>query len=122
MNQSFILIIDTAHPIARVIIADAENIVAKREWENEPKVGTSLLIYIDELLQELKIEKTDIARIAVHVGPGSSGLVRTGVTTATILAQSVDAELVGITGETEEELVKNARNGEVKDVLEVKYE
>ncbi|MEO6077651.1 MAG: hypothetical protein ABIP54_02600 [Candidatus Andersenbacteria bacterium] len=121
MNSQLTLIIDTAHPTARVIIADAENIVAKREWENTPQVGTSLLLYIEELLQELKKEKTDIARVAVHVGPGSSGLVRTGVTTATILAQSVDAELVGIKGETEDELVKNARSGEAQDGLEIKY-
>ena len=88
------LIIDTVHPTGGVILADSEKTLATREWPNTPKVGTDLLTYIEEVLQEVGVEKTSLARIAVHSGPGSYGLVRTGIVTATILAQSIGAELL----------------------------
>ncbi len=119
--QSLILIIDTAHPTARVSIADECSILGKREWKNTPKVGTDLLMSIEELLQELGKQKTDITRVAVHAGPGSYGLVRTGIVTGTVLSQAVGAELVGASGDSEEELVQSARNGEVIDSVEPKY-
>ncbi|HLC49561.1 MAG TPA: hypothetical protein VJI96_04235 [Candidatus Andersenbacteria bacterium] len=116
-----ILITDTAHPTARVIVADEKQILGSREFTNTPKVGTDLLIYIDELLQELKLDKTSLTRIGVHAGPGSYGLVRTGIVTATILAQAVGAELVEVEGETAEELVESGRNGEVVKAVEARY-
>ncbi len=108
-KSQVILIIDTAHPTARGILADDEKILASREWVNTPKVGTEVLVYIEEVLQEAGFEKTSITRIGVHPGPGSYGLVRTGIVTATILAQAVGAELVEVEGETVEELVDNSR-------------
>lgn len=105
-----ILVIDTAHPTARVILADDEKMLGMREWPNTPRVGTDVLVYIEEVLQEATLEKTDIARIAVHAGPGSYGLVRTGIVTATILAQAVGAQMVKIQGESTSELIENARH------------
>lgn len=116
-----LLIIDTAHPTARIIITDQEKVLGKREWENTPKVGTDLLINIEALLKELGKQKTDITRIAVHAGSGSYGLVRTGIVTATILAQAIGAELVSVDGDSEEEIILNARNGEVVNAIEPKY-
>lgn len=115
------LIIDTAHPIARIILADDQKILAIREWQNTPKVGTGLLVYIDELLKECGFAKTDLARIAVHSGPGSYGLVRTGIVTGTILAQAVGAELVGVEGETVDELLENARKASPVTSVAPKY-
>lgn len=120
MNQ-LILIIDTAHPTARIVCADDTAVLGKREWENTPKVGTDLLTHIEELLQELGKQKTDITRIAVHAGPGSYGLVRTGIVTATVLAQSIGAELVGVSGDSEDEVVASARTAERVDAVEPKY-
>lgn len=110
MNHSLTLIIDTAHPTARVIIADGEKVLGLREITNTPKVGTDLLVYMEELLTELKIEKKSFTKVAVHTGPGSYGLVRTGITTAAVLADTIGAECVHITGETESELIENAQN------------
>src|SRR5258708_29089058 len=101
LHMQLILIIDTAHPIARIIMADEHVILGKREWENTPKVGTDVLTHIDELLQEIGKDKESITRVAVHAGPGSYGLVRTGIVTATVFAQSVDAELVAVVGDSE---------------------
>src|SRR3990167_10088336 len=116
-----ILITDTAHPTARVIVADEKQILGSREFTNTPKVGTDLLIYIDELLQELKLDKTSLTRIGVHAGPGSYGLVRTGIVTATVLGQAVGAEIVAVSGDTEEEVVASARTAEKVDAVEPKY-
>ncbi len=115
------LIIDTAHPTARVVIADERKIVGLREWPNTPNIGVDLLVYIEELLQSLGKGKKDITRIAVHSGPGSYGLVRTGIVSATILAQATGAELVEVQGETEEELIKSARNASPNTGIEPKY-
>lgn len=119
--NSVILIIDTAHSTARVILADDHAVLAKREWANTPNVGTDLLVYIGEVLEEAGINKTDITRIGVHRGPGSYGLIRTGITTAIILAQGVDAELVGGEGETAEDLVENIRKLPPVSHIEPKY-
>lgn len=119
--DSLILIIDTAHPTARIILADEKIILGKREWENTPKVGTDLLISIEELLQELGKEKASITRVAVHAGPGSYGLVRTGIVTGTVLAQAIGAQLVEASGDSEEEVLLSVRNGEVIDTIEPKY-
>ncbi|OGY37369.1 MAG: hypothetical protein A3E36_03000 [Candidatus Andersenbacteria bacterium RIFCSPHIGHO2_12_FULL_45_11b] len=116
-----IFIIDTAHPTARIILADDTNVFGKREWENTPKVGTTLLVNIEELLQEAGKQKMDITRVAVHAGPGSYGLVRTGIVTATVLGQAVGAEIVAVSGDTEEEVVASARTAEKVDAVEPKY-
>ena len=115
------LIIDTAHPTARIFLADEEKMIVKREWENTPKVGTDLLLYIDEALREVGKEKTDITRIAVHAGPGSYGLVRTGIVTGTVLAQALEAQLVEVIGDSDDELIKSARTGEIVESIEPKY-
>lgn len=119
--QSLVLLIDTAHPTARVILADSEKVLAERQWANTPKVGTDLLVYIGEVLKEAGVNKEDITRIGVHAGPGSYGLVRTGITTATILAEAIGAELVSIEGETLEELVEHVRKSEPVSQVEPKY-
>lgn len=119
--QSLILIIDTAHPTARIIFVDEKTILGTREWENTPNVGTDLLTNIEGVLEELGKQKTHITRLAVHAGPGSYGLVRTGIVTATILAQAEGAELVAVVGDREEDMITSARNGEVVDAIEPKY-
>lgn len=119
--KSYILIVDTAHPVARVILVDDEKTMAIREWPNTPKVGTDLLASIEEVLQEANIEKTSITRIAVHSGPGSYGLVRTGIVTGTLLAQAIGAQLVEAQGETVDEIVENVRDATPVTSTKPKY-
>lgn len=119
--NSCILIIDTAHPTARIMLVDDEKTLGTCEWANTPRVGTDLLVYIDELLGECHFEKSDITRVAVHSGPGSYGLVRTGIVTATILAQAIGAELVETQGETADELIAYARKASPVASIEAKY-
>lgn len=119
--NSLILVIDTAHRTARVIIADGEKILGVKTWENTPKVGTDLLIYSEELLKEVGKITSDITRVGVHAGPGSFALLRTGIGTATILAQAASAELVEAQGETDEELAQSARAANPVASIEQKY-
>lgn len=119
--NSLILIIDTAHPTARVVLADEEEALGVKEWENTPKVGTDVLVCIDEVLQQAGKEKKDIARVGVHAGPGSYALLRTGIGTATILAQAIGAQLVAVEGEASEELVQSAKNATPTASIEPKY-
>lgn len=119
--SELILIIDTAHPTARVVLVDEEKTLGVKEWENTPKVGTDVLVYIDEVLQQAGKEKKDITRVGVHAGPGSYALLRTGIGTATILAQAIGAQLVAVEGEAPEELVQSAKNATPAASIEPKY-
>lgn len=121
IDKNLILIIDTAHPTARIVLGNSEKILGTREWMNTPHVGTDLLVYIEELLTECGQKKENISRIGVHPGPGSYGLVRMGIVTATILAQGIGAELVGISNETPEEARQEALQLSSISSIEPKY-
>jgi tRNA A37 threonylcarbamoyladenosine modification protein TsaB len=121
MKHNLLLTIDTAHPTARVVVANDIQILGMREWPNTPQVGTDLLVYTEELLKECGQEKRNISRIGVHAGPGNYGLVRVGIITATILAQAVGAELVGLSADGAEEAVQEARKGAPVSAIEPKY-
>lgn len=115
------LIIDTAHPTARIILVEGDTVAGVREWANTPRVGVELLIYIQEVLDEAGLEMASVTRIAVHAGPGSYALLRTGIVSATILAQTLGAQLVGISGDTVDEYVENSRLASPVASIEVKY-
>ncbi len=119
--NSLMLIIDTAHPTARVVLVSEKKVLGLREWENTPKVGTDVLVNIEDLLSECGKTLQDITRVAVHSGPWSFGLLRTGVGTATTLAQTLNAELVETQGDTVEEMVNNAQNATPVASIEPKY-
>lgn len=61
-----------------------------------PGHATRLLEMCDELLRGADVAWGDIDRIAVGVGPGTFTGLRVGVATARGLAQSLSAELVGV--------------------------
>lgn len=121
MNTSLLLIIDTAHPTARVTLADNASVLAMREWVNTPQVGTDLLLCIQEVFQGVGQKVDHISRIGVHAGPGSYGLVRMGIVTATLLAQASGAELVSISEEGRDEAVEEARKLPPVSIIEPKY-
>lgn len=119
--NSLILIIDTAHPTARVVLVSEKKVLGVREWENTPKVGTDVLENIEGLLLECGKALQDITRVAVHSGPWSFGLLRTGIGTAATLAQTLHAELVETCGDTVEEMVDAAQNATPVASIEPKY-
>jgi tRNA threonylcarbamoyladenosine biosynthesis protein TsaB len=64
--------------------------------EQHPGHATRLLAMADELLTRAGISWRSLERIAVGLGPGTFTGLRVGVATARGLAQSLSAELVGV--------------------------
>src|ERR1700722_5314982 len=61
-----------------------------------PGHATRLLAMAEELLAQAKLPWSAVERVAVGVGPGRFTGLRVGLATARGLAQSLDAELVGV--------------------------
>ncbi|HTA13754.1 MAG TPA: tRNA (adenosine(37)-N6)-threonylcarbamoyltransferase complex dimerization subunit type 1 TsaB [Solirubrobacteraceae bacterium] len=79
-------------------LADGSLIQARDDPEGEQRPGhaTRLLPLANRLLEEAGIGWGEVERIAVGVGPGTFTGLRIGVATARGLAQSLEAELVGV--------------------------
>jgi tRNA threonylcarbamoyladenosine biosynthesis protein TsaB len=89
--------IDTASDDVSIALLDEPGqVTASRAWRVQGTVALELLGGIDALLTETGVERTQIARIAVNVGPGQYGPIRTGIATAQGLALALDASLAGI--------------------------
>jgi tRNA threonylcarbamoyladenosine biosynthesis protein TsaB len=103
-----ILLIDTTGQPARVVLAEAGTVVAKKEEEIREELGIWLLGAIQELLDEVEWKKKEIKRVAVCAGPGHYSALRTGIVTATILAQGLGRELVSVSADKIKEQLKEA--------------
>jgi tRNA threonylcarbamoyladenosine biosynthesis protein TsaB len=126
-----VLGLDTATASSAVALRLADG--STTEARDDPRPGehpghaTRLLEMAHELLAEADVSWGDVSRIAVGVGPGAFTGLRVGVATARGLAQSLSAELVGVSSlealgsaalaeETEQDTVLaviDARRGEV---------
>ncbi len=89
--------IDTASDDISLALVDAAGtIVATRAWRAESTVARELLSGLDALLAEAGVGRETIARIAVDIGPGQYGAVRSGIATAQGLALGLDVPLAGV--------------------------
>jgi len=119
--MSYLLVIDTAHPEARVVLVKDGDVVGTREWENGKQVGIDLLKYVDEVLDEIGIELDDVERIAVHVGPGGYSSLRAGIVTAQMLAMTGEKELVEVVSGSIEEMAEEAVEHSPVEVITPRY-
>jgi len=93
---------DTATPATAVALLDDARPDEAEQRRHEPAPGerpghtAQLLALAAELLDGARLGFADIDRIAVGLGPGGFTGLRIGVATARALAQSTDAELVGV--------------------------
>jgi len=91
---------DTATPATAVALRLADGSTAQARDDpppgEHPGHATRLLAMSDELLRQAGIGWNQIERIAVGVGPGTFTGLRVGIATARGLAQSLGAELVGV--------------------------
>jgi tRNA threonylcarbamoyladenosine biosynthesis protein TsaB len=81
------------------LLLDDDSLLQARddpEGEERPGHATRLLPLADALLAEAGLVWGEVERIAVGVGPGTFTGLRIGVATARGLAQSLGAELVGV--------------------------
>lgn len=91
---------DTATPATAIglRLADGRTLQARDDPGpgERPGHATRLLPLAAALLDEAELSFGDLERIAVGVGPGTFTGLRIGVASARGLAQSLDAELVGV--------------------------
>jgi len=88
--------IETASPHAAIAVLDGDEVLVERAWTVESTYSLELLAGLDAALREVGIAREEIAAIAVDVGPGGYGGLRTGVATAQGLALALDVRLAGV--------------------------
>lgn len=92
-----LLAIDTSTPRASVALADLQGNV-QRELVAEPGVGhgAQLTPLIVQLLEVAQCEWSQLAAVAVAIGPGAFTGIRVGLATAKGIAQARNLPLIGI--------------------------
>lgn len=93
---ALILSIETATPICSVAIHEDGKLLGVKETEVEKSHAKLLTIYIEELLTELGIQRTELDALAVSMGPGSYTGLRIGVSTVKGLAYALDLPVIGV--------------------------
>jgi tRNA threonylcarbamoyladenosine biosynthesis protein TsaB len=95
-----VLAIDTATPATVVGLRTADGAVLEARddplGDERPGHSTRLLPLAAGLLEQAAVRWSEIDRVAVGVGPGTFTGLRVGLATAHGLAQSSEAELVGV--------------------------
>jgi tRNA threonylcarbamoyladenosine biosynthesis protein TsaB len=95
-----VLGLDTSTPstVVGLRLADGRTLQARDDPDAQQRPGhaTRLLPLANDLLAEADIDWSELRRIAVGVGPGTFTGLRIGIATARGLAQSLGAELVGV--------------------------
>jgi len=92
-----------------------------RKWKSEKQIGIHLLEQIDEMLEKNDISLNDIDRVAVYAGPGHFSALRSGIVTATMLAEANTTELVSVKGDDLATMISEAIQGKVVDIIDPVY-
>lgn len=117
-----VLIIDTSGDTCRLILARDEVVVSERDWEATKDTGRQVLNRLDEMLGETGVSKTAIDRIAVQAGPGRRySSLRAGITIGSILALTLEADLVSVKSVDSAEMVSEALSLDSVKVVEPIY-
>lgn len=91
-----ILAIDTSnHPMSVALVED-DQLLATTTLNMVRNHSIFLLPVIDDLFQKVQWQPQDLDRVVVAQGPGSYTGIRIAVTTAKVLADTLDIELTGV--------------------------
>ncbi|AEV94808.1 tRNA (adenosine(37)-N6)-threonylcarbamoyltransferase complex dimerization subunit type 1 TsaB [Pediococcus claussenii] len=101
-----ILAFDTSNQALSVALLEDQNLLSMQTTNIKRNHSVQLMPVIDHVLKSASVDIQSIGRIVVAEGPGSYTGLRIAVTTAKTLAETIDAELVGIS--SLEMLVLNA--------------
>ena len=91
-----ILAIDTSNQPLSVAVLDDDHLLATKTMNISRNHSTTLMSVVAELLEDSHLDVADIDRFVVAEGPGSYTGLRIGVTTAKVLASTLNKELVGV--------------------------
>lgn len=90
------LAIDSASNEAGIALLAGDRVLACRRWTVTSNYSLELLGGIDATLREAGVARDAISTIAVAIGPGGYGGLRSGVATAQGLALALDIPLAGV--------------------------
>jgi tRNA threonylcarbamoyladenosine biosynthesis protein TsaB len=91
-----LLAIDTSTRYAAVAIADEGRMLVFHGWYSNSSHTSQLMPAISETLRQLKLAVSDLAGVAVALGPGGFSALRVGLSVAKGLAMASKKPLVGI--------------------------
>lgn len=91
-----ILGMDTSNTVATVAISTEDKVLAEYLIDNKLTHSEKLMPMIEDILDGLNMDISDIDLYAVSKGPGSFTGLRIGVATCKAFAYSLDREIVGV--------------------------
>jgi len=95
--MALLLCLETATKSCSVALAkDGDLLHFKEEVSEKYSHSEQLTLFIESLIQEQRIELSDLDAIAVSKGPGSYTGLRIGVSTAKGLCYALDKPLIGV--------------------------
>jgi len=88
--------IDTSTPDTSAALVRGDQVLGTFRYAGGTSHGEVLAPGIEGLLADAGVPAAEVGRVVVGVGPGPFTGLRVGVVTATVLAHSIGAELVGV--------------------------
>ncbi len=97
MSTIYLLHLETSTRVCSVVLSKNGQEIAKKESLDDGFVhGEKLTLYIQEVLQNAKIEMSDLAGVSVSSGPGSYTGLRIGTSTAKGLCYALSIPLLSV--------------------------
>lgn len=102
MNKKFILFIDSIGAEPKVTLFDIENVqkISSITVSDSHQLSEQLLLEVERLLVNHNVKKSDLVAIIGAIGPGSYTGARIGITTANLLAFSLNIPVFSTNNET----------------------
>lgn len=94
-----ILALRTDKPEAELYLFNDGQQIDRLAWHAHRELSDTVLIKIDELLNNNSLSKTDLKGIIIYQGPGSFTGLRIGISVANTLAYSLNIPIAAAAGE-----------------------
>lgn len=91
-----ILALDTATLVSSVALVDDKKVLAELTLQTQLTHSEVLMPHIQQVLAMAKVDKKNLAAIAVSIGPGSFTGLRIGLATAKSMAYALKVKLLGV--------------------------
>jgi hypothetical protein len=103
LNNETILSLDTTRELTKIALYSVQGkLIDRYEWPARFSQSEELLQKVDTLLHKNQLSKKDLRGIIINRGPCSYTGVRVGITTANLLAFSLNIPILGIKDEKDD--------------------
>lgn len=92
----YILYLETATHVCSVAIAKNDRLIAIKETSIENSHSSLITVFVEEVVQEAKIQFTDLNAVCVSMGPGSYTGLRIGVSSAKGFCYALNIPLIAV--------------------------